>query len=232
LAAILVRDVLGLWGHLDLSKIKSSWPAVRAAMMAELQSAFRQSALSAQDFYTMSRELAGITQDLPRFDNTSPALNLPVASQVLDMTGPGRLLHDIKQGQPLQQAFQRGGVNLAGAMSRMALSAGRGVVLDTVKADPKAIAWARITSGNPCYFCAMLASRGAVYKTAQSAGFEAHNHCACTAAPVFRKQDVKSLTSKDLAQEWQRATRGLSGKAAIKAWRKYWDNKGSLQLGQ
>jgi hypothetical protein len=41
-----------------------------------------------------------------------------------------------------------------------------------------------VTSGNACDFCSMLADRGAVYGEA-SAEFEAHDHCSCSAQPVY-----------------------------------------------
>lgn len=52
-------------------------------------------------------------------------------------------------------------------------------------------AFARVCHPNkngPCGFCAMLASRGPVYKSSESAGIRAdryHDHCFCTCTPVF-----------------------------------------------
>ena len=49
------------------------------------------------------------------------------------------------------------------------------------------LAWARVLVGEVnCPFCAMLASRGAVYKSEQTAGFEAHNLCDCVATLVMK----------------------------------------------
>lgn len=42
--------------------------------------------------------------------------------------------------------------------------------------------WRRVTDGNPCGFCAMVASRGPVYHSQESAeGY--HSRCGCTAEP-------------------------------------------------
>lgn len=52
-------------------------------------------------------------------------------------------------------------------------------------------AFARVCHPNkngPCGFCVMLASRGPVYKSSESAGIRAdryHDHCFCTCTPVF-----------------------------------------------
>jgi len=43
---------------------------------------------------------------------------------------------------------------------------------------------ARVASANSCAFCAMLASRGPVYKE-ETVDFEAHDHCTCGSEPVY-----------------------------------------------
>jgi hypothetical protein len=43
----------------------------------------------------------------------------------------------------------------------------------------------RVLGGAGCDFCQMLAGRGEVY-SAETADFEAHDHCGCTAEPIYR----------------------------------------------
>ncbi|HEU5223443.1 MAG TPA: hypothetical protein VFU07_07155 [Candidatus Lumbricidophila sp.] len=50
--------------------------------------------------------------------------------------------------------------------------------------DSEAIGWRRVSSGG-CAFCRMLADRDVVYGK-NTARFAAHEHCNCSAAPVFR----------------------------------------------
>ena len=60
------------------------------------------------------------------------------------------------------------------------LNAGREVIRAS---SPR---WRRVTDGNPCGFCAMLASRGPVYGSAEKAGSGGnryHARCGCTAEP-------------------------------------------------
>lgn len=45
--------------------------------------------------------------------------------------------------------------------------------------------FARHASANACAFCALMATRGSVYRTAESAGRDYHSHCHCVAYPVF-----------------------------------------------
>lgn len=158
-----------------------------------------------------------------------PVVSIPAPSQelvtaTLDSTGPYGLLGRLKQAQPLEQAAETTGVVLSGAASRLIQNGARQAIVAAVQADPQAIAWMRVTAANPCAFCAMLASR-IDYKSAQSAGFKAHNHCRCTAAPVFSQKDAAALADNDLLKQWRQVTKGLSGADARRAWRRYWDAK-------
>ncbi len=92
-------------------------------------------------------------------------------------------------GQPVEQARETALVRTSGAVTRLVLAGGRNTLLRSVAADPTALGWARVTDSNPCAFCAMLASRGPVYKTEQSASFRAHDHCSCTVEPFYRGSD-------------------------------------------
>lgn len=56
-------------------------------------------------------------------------------------------------------------------------------------ADPAARGWQRVTDGNACAFCSMLAGRGAVYSEA-TADFASHDDCGCSATPAWRDEPV------------------------------------------
>lgn len=95
---------------------------------------------------------------------------------------------------------------VSGAVSRHVLNAGRQTVIDSVAADPHALGWARVTDSAPCAFCAMLAARGAVYKSEHTADFHAHDHCGCSIMPVYRDSRLPqtSLRWRDLYNRAQR----------------------------
>lgn len=64
----------------------------------------------------------------------------------------------------------------------------REMIADTAGRQQKA--WRRVTDGDPCAFCAMLASRGPVYTetTSLTRGFDGlryHKGCGCTAEPWY-----------------------------------------------
>jgi hypothetical protein len=77
----------------------------------------------------------------------------------------------------------------------------------------------QLNSPNPCAFCAMLASRGAVYSK-QSATFEAHKPgCTCSAVPLYEREDEPESV-RALQTQWEAATAGLSGRDALAAFRR------------
>lgn len=135
---------------------------------------------------------AGPGQIVPALaDNLDPRQALTS----LTVTGPVKVKLATARGVPLATAAQLGRDGVARSAMRLALDGGRSTIVDTLRTDPQAHGWARATSGDPCAFCAMLASRGPAYSE-ESAGFEAHDGCSCTAEPVY-----------DPAGDWPAGTR-------------------------
>jgi hypothetical protein len=96
------------------------------------------------------------------------------------------------------------------------------------------VGWRRVASATACDFCVMLASRGAVYSTEESASFEAHapdelgrgGVCSCSVEPVYaRVPDPPAIV--ELREQFQTVTDGLRGSAVQVAWRFYWRNRGN-----
>jgi hypothetical protein len=71
----------------------------------------------------------------------------------------------------LNALMNNAGALAAGAADRDALMGGRDLLEATARADQAVVGWARVTAPNPCDFCAMLASRGAVYRSEWSASY-------------------------------------------------------------
>ncbi len=79
----------------------------------------------------------------------------------------------------------------------------------------KGVRFARVTSGrNTCAFCLMLAGRGAVYHTRQSAGElgQYHRHCSCKIVPSYSGKQhqyetlVEGHDPLDALELWQKIT--------------------------
>lgn len=222
LAAAALAEILRLWGLLRLGDVRSSWPVIRTALATLIRDRFNVSAAAGNAYYLQARSAAGVTGDLPLLE-LPPVPDEQLITATLDSTGPYTLLAKIRAAEQPAQAAQVTAVRLSGASTRLILNGARQAVVQAVRQDSKGVAWMRVTAANPCAWCAMLASRGPVYKTAQEAGFKAHNHCRCTAQAVFSASDAAALRDNDLYQQWKQVTEGLSGKSALRAWRRYWD---------
>jgi hypothetical protein len=149
--------------------------------------------------------------------------------KVIDSQSMGTFFHNIKTVDE-HAAAQSAGQALEAASGRLALKGGRQTITEAVAQDPKAKGWERVIAPGACSFCSMLASRGAVYRSRESAKFLAHDHCHCTPLPLFVGQ-APSQASKDLSAEWQRVTRGKSGANARKAWQDHWEARNVNNTG-
>lgn len=144
------------------------------------------------------------------------------AQHSLIVTGPIELKKQASRGVQEQQAKDRAIVASAGAASRHVLNGGREATLTLVKADSQAIGWARVTDGDPCGFCALLASRGPAYKTEASAAFKPHDHCACLPKAVYSRTAGWPGDAREYQRFYYQVTKGYSGKEAVKAFNRAW----------
>lgn len=106
----------------------------------------------------------------------------------------------------------------------------REALTDAVESDDDdvgpEVGWARVLTGaESCGFCAMLASRGPVFKSKKSAsdaggvdGKAYHDNCDCEVILVREDQDwVGREEYEALEQLWASSTAGTNGKSALKA---------------
>lgn len=104
-----------------------------------------------------------------------------------------------RQGS-VEEALLKSGTAAAGSAMRHVGNGGRSQVKEAQKADVKALGYVRVTRGvGTCYFCAMLASRGKVYKDdsfdLSDPRFEGpgtakvHDSCRCTLRPIYTRTD-------------------------------------------
>lgn len=180
--AAAARDILRLMAAYDLSDIDRSWLAIAPGMEAVVREYHRQSAGVAAGYYQAYR--------------TAEAVPGPPALRLADPPDPETLAYSLGfYGRVApKQMIQKGVRDVAaktttlmvGGATRHVLDGGRGTLIGSAKADERTVGWARVTAAKPCSFCAMLAGRGAVYKEA-TVGFQAHDTCACTAEPVYRR---------------------------------------------
>jgi hypothetical protein len=232
LAAQMARQVLRVWRELmNPAKVDASWPAVRAALMPIVQQARQQSADLARAAYLDARQAAGVPGG--GFDPEGPLqLAIDRLQASLDVTGPVEFKKAIAAGKSPQQAMDAAAVRMVGSTQYLALEGGRSVMKQSVDADEMATGWSRVTDNDPCAWCAMLASRGPVYKSARTAGDPRqggnayHDHCGCQAWPAFTLNEPFVGHAEKLYDDWLRVTRGTGGRNAVNTWRRWWESEG------
>ena len=127
----------------------------------------------------------------------------------------------------------------AATVARHAQQAGREAVEDAANASGPIVGWARVLSGSEnCGFCAMLASRGPVYRSEHVAKYTNiagtdtyHDHCDCQAVLVRKGADwVGRGEYEHLSALWASSTRGVRGKRAVAAFSKAWKQDQAAQV--
>jgi len=204
---------------------------VRAALMPIVEQAREQSAVLARAAYMDARQDAGVPDD--GFDPPGPLqLAIDRLESALDVTGPVEFKKAIAAGKTPQQAMDAAAVRMVGSTQYLALEGGRSVMQRSIGADEMATGWSRVTDSDPCAWCAMLASRGPIYKSAQTAGDPRqggnryHDHCGCQAWPAFTLDEPFIGLADQLYSDWRRVTSGTGGRDAVNASRRWWESEG------
>lgn len=124
------------------------------------------------------------------------------------------------------------GVVVGGQASRVAMHDAREWVQRYLATDPSIRAYRRVPDDDPCYFCAMLASRGFVYRTRRSAGDVRvvqgwHPACACTTQAAFVGRATPSLdpVTTEAQRIYDSSTGSYHGKDKARAFRRAWENR-------
>lgn len=193
LTSLLTLGITDLWRSLvDERGPRQVWPVLEPQLASMIQDRRAQSADIARRFYAQARAEAGVP-------GRSPAIEVPraPAAQVetsLAVTGLVSYERGIRSGRTPEQASGVAIVTVTGAAERLVADGGRKAIAESVKSDSRAIGWYRLPDANPCWWCAMLASRGAVYGSRESAsttedGERYHDHCACEPWPVFSRTE-------------------------------------------
>jgi hypothetical protein len=184
-------EAFALWDRLDINDLDGSLPYWLASTTIAVNRRMRDSqqlAATYLDEYRIAELGAATAIVLAAPDETARALRL---------AGPARVKRLIGAGMGAAEAYNAALTKFGGIVRRQTMMGGRLTVARTAGHDRRAVGWRRVTDGNPCAFCAMLASRGPVYKDAASAdGIQYHAHCGCTAEPAY-SYDWKPTADED-----------------------------------
>jgi Flp pilus assembly protein TadG len=207
LVTVMASDLTAAWAALDVAELGRSLPNFRLLVAAIVRRYGLASATLAARFYRQQRVEAGVTAPFTVRPAPLPPL-VQVAKTVDWATVP------LWSKTPDVTAARS---NLTVSTERLVLDVGRQTITDNTVRDRHAKGWARVTEPAACAFCLMLATRGAVYKQ-QTADFRTHTNCRCHAEPVFTAYEP-SARIREAQALYKQSTAGLSGAAALKAFR-------------
>lgn len=221
--AAVIRELQLLWPAFDPTEF-DTFDRFLVGAIALIQGRYRDSAGIAAAYFQTFRSAEGVRSVLDV--RVPPRLSPGIIGMALRGGGLLGTLNARRAGQNVDQAAANGFVRVAGVAGSLVLDGGRATVLDAIRRDPERPRWQRVTSGRPCAFCAMLASRGPVYRDADRAAFQAHDHCSCTPEAAYNGSQMPTV-SRQLRDQWRQATRGLSGTDALNAFRRSLDGGGA-----
>lgn len=171
-----------VWDRLSGDDLDGSFQRWHSAAVPIIGAQRLKSAQTAASYLSTFRVLeVGTTTDVV----LATAIPDAEVSTSLLVTGPLSVKRAMSRGIPLARAMAVAEAASAASAMRHAMNGGRQTITDTLAADPASAGYERVASGNACAFCQLLAGRGAVY-SAESADFESHDGCGCTAEPVYR----------------------------------------------
>lgn len=196
LRATIADDLAKVWPAFDPYAISKSWAKLEPILVALVQSrqpvSVRIAARYLAEFRRAERVAGSVTASIPDIPHVADII------PNLRFIGPTNAFALVDRGASAGDIARLTFSNVEGELTRQILNGGRGCIVSTVQRDDHAEGWARVTDGTPCSFCALLATRGGVYKSEGSGGFSAHRKCACTAEPIYDR----SAPLPAIPQQW------------------------------
>ena len=171
------RDLALLWAQLDAATVRDGLFDVLPALVSEYGDASAAVTAEWYDEYRSDLNVRGIYAA----DLASPELGAQA------LAGWGSQLAQTNWDTALAQ--------IAGGLILRVMNASRQTVIDNTDHDPQAHGWMRV--GVPeCGWCAMLISRGSVYRSRTTADFAAHDNCKCGCCPAWDRGQITAVRSE------------------------------------
>ncbi|SET48471.1 VG15 protein [Nonomuraea wenchangensis] len=237
LSARLAEQLGPLWDLIRLGAFATTIPLWIEAVKELLEAFARMSGTLAADYYSEERDIArsrGVFVPAPAgIPGGKAEVSLRWATKDL-------WIPEDENPPPIEQRLGAAEKKAQGAAQKLVADVGRDTIIEALDEDPEAIGWARVTDADPCAFCGLMAVRGAVYHSEETAGgrvnrafkgggnYKFHDHCSCNVIPIMRGQRWEP---PEHVQEWERlyaeSTAGVYGtKGKLRAWRKAFEGGG------
>lgn len=191
---------------IDPTRLDESFPRYLAAAEVVIGQGRAASDVLARRYYLKIASTAGFPA--AAIDAPEIPMNHGAVETSLRVTGPVLVKTKLAEGMSLAAANAAGLAATIAAGKRIVLDGGREMLIEATRRDPNVDAWARVSDGNPCHFCAMLISRGPVYSEG-TASFRSHDRCGCGVRLVYRNDADKGWS--DQASALKRLWKGDDG---------------------
>lgn len=203
----------------DTADVDGWWDRIGPQVQREILTGQGALATMARRYLRAQAEAEGVELDPVRVD-----LPREQVSESLRISGPVAFKRHMAATGSEAGALRVMVSQLEGASGRLVLEGPRQTAMETWRQRRAVEGWRRVAAGRGCAFCLMLVSRGAVYSRS-SVRFQAHDHCRCTAVLVYRREQEPQQV-QDLQRQWREVASGLSGSAALAAWRRHVADQG------
>jgi hypothetical protein len=179
-----------------------------AARAARFGNALRKVELPGPQGYEFTPSVGAVAEQVERsLRFLGPETHLKQVQKIRELDLP-----PLSKAALVKDAREAATVKIGGAVARHVQNGGRQTLYDNIQADPVALGYIRITKQNPCYFCAMLASRGIVFgedsfdesdpRFTGSGTAKVHDSCACTLKPVYDTDDEMLVDVANFEALW------------------------------
>ena len=177
-----LRELNALWPGIDWSNLDRAFPVWVELVSGIVARNRADSTTLAAAYLKATRKAAGILGAAP----ISLAGPVPDSQLFTSLWVTAGLGVQAAGADPAlaNTAVAKAFVKSSGAVTRLVLAGGRETITETTRADPRAVGFERVTSPNCCDFCSDLAAM-AETNPALATDFEAHDHCGCSAEPVY-----------------------------------------------
>lgn len=171
------RDLASLWSQLDQATAREGLRDVIPALVGDYADASATLSAEWYDEYRADRGAPGVYGA----DLAVPDLGV----EALTGWGAGLALNN----------WDSALAQITGGLIARVMNASRSTITTNTFNDPMSMGWMRV--GIPeCGWCAMLISRGSVYRSQGTADFAAHDSCKCGAAPAWAPGDVVAVRNE------------------------------------
>lgn len=260
-----VRAMVSVWNTVDRDNLAGTSEEWLTAAVARVLAGQRDAQIIADAYASRVRRIAA--PNAPLF--TPPNPNPPNAEQVrnsLIFTGPASAGRELGRAEAVyresildpettfedrqaekqtleivkREVMNKAIARASGAATRHVTTAGRDQLENFVRTDKVAQGWVRVTKAGCCYYCAMLASRGPVYKEDSFAKSDprfknhpvngasdqkVHDNCGCGLRPWYGAGEDLPERVAEFEQQWIDFTEGYSMDAAIRRFRQGYEGR-------